>query len=214
LNYLSGKILNHNIIEKARREIIDSSGGKFPKVLDPYAGGGSIPLETVRLGCQSYSSDYNPVAVLIQKCLIEYPQKYSENNTFKDEKHNKTLISEKKEKNRLHEDVKKCLENQLKTYAIDRTAYIDEMVFKRMAELEDNQTILRNIIDNPEAQIKAVAELNETTILISQLFEMLPIITRLGVDAFPSVFKQTQTQTQTGKNDNSLLSGSGSGGGQ
>jgi hypothetical protein len=118
----------------------------------------------------------------------------------------------------LRSSLKHDLENQLKTYAIDRTAYIDEMVFKRMAELEDNQTILRNIIDNnednPEAQIKAVAELNETTVLIANLFELLPQITRLGVDASPSVFQQTQTQTQTGKNDNSLLSGSGSGGGQ
>ena len=99
--------------------------------------------------------------------------------------------------------------------ALDRTAYIDEMVFKRIAELEDNQTILRNIIDNnednPEAQIKAVAELNETTILISQLFEMLPSITSLGVDAFQQTI---QTQIQTGKNDNSssitITSGSGS----
>jgi hypothetical protein len=110
----------------------------------------------------------------------------------------------------LRSSLKHDLEDQLKTYAIDRTAYIDEMVFKRIAELEDNQTILRNIIDNnqdnPEAQIKAVAELNETSILISQLFEMLPSITSLSVDAF-------QQTIQTGKNDNSsitITSGSGS----
>jgi putative DNA methylase len=47
-----------------------------PKVLDPFGGGGAIPLEALRLGCETYSSDLNPVAVLIQKCTLEYPQKY------------------------------------------------------------------------------------------------------------------------------------------
>ena len=48
-----------------------------PKVLDPFGGGGSIPLECIRLGCEVYSNDYNPVAAIIQKCTLEYPQKYS-----------------------------------------------------------------------------------------------------------------------------------------
>jgi len=47
-----------------------------PKVLDPYAGGGSIPFESLRLGCETYANEYNPLAVLIEKCLLEYPQKY------------------------------------------------------------------------------------------------------------------------------------------
>lgn len=47
-----------------------------PKVLDPYAGGGSIPFEALRLGCETYANEYNPVAVLIEKCLLEYPQKF------------------------------------------------------------------------------------------------------------------------------------------
>ena len=68
--------LNHALIEKARDEILDANGGRPPVVLDPFAGGGSIPLEAVRLGCEVYSSDYNPVAVLIQKCTLEYPLKY------------------------------------------------------------------------------------------------------------------------------------------
>jgi adenine-specific DNA methylase len=46
-----------------------------PKVLDPYAGGGSIPFEALRLGCETYANDYNPVAVLIEKCLLENPEK-------------------------------------------------------------------------------------------------------------------------------------------
>ena len=46
------------------------------RVLDPFAGGGAIPLEALRLGCETYAGEYNPVAVLILKCTLEYPQKY------------------------------------------------------------------------------------------------------------------------------------------
>jgi len=76
------------MIEKARKEILEANGGVPPKVLDPFGGGGSIPLEALRLGCETYSNDYNPVAVLIQKCTLEYPQKYGkpkeieETNTY------------------------------------------------------------------------------------------------------------------------------------
>ena len=64
------------MIERARKKILKAYGGKAPKVLDPFGGGGSIPLECLRLGCETYSNDLNPVAVLIQKCTLEYPQKY------------------------------------------------------------------------------------------------------------------------------------------
>ncbi len=68
--------LNPSLIEKAREDILKANGGKPPKVLDPFGGGGAIPLEALRLGCETYSNDLNPVAVLIQKCTLEYPQKY------------------------------------------------------------------------------------------------------------------------------------------
>jgi len=48
-----------------------------PPVLDPFAGGGSIPLEAQRLGLRVYASDLNPVAVLINKALIEIPPKFA-----------------------------------------------------------------------------------------------------------------------------------------
>ena len=63
-------------MERARREILEASGGRPPRVLDPFAGGGAIPLEALRLGCETYASDYNPVAVLILKATLEYPQKF------------------------------------------------------------------------------------------------------------------------------------------
>ncbi len=68
--------LNPEIIERARKEILAANGGKPPRVLDPFAGGGAIPLEALRLGCETYASDLNPVATLILKCTLEYPQKY------------------------------------------------------------------------------------------------------------------------------------------
>ncbi|MDI6895764.1 MAG: DUF1156 domain-containing protein [Methanocella conradii] len=68
--------LNMKYIERAREDILKANGGVPPRVLDPFAGGGSIPLEALRLGCETYASDLNPVAVLIEKCTLEYPQKY------------------------------------------------------------------------------------------------------------------------------------------
>lgn len=68
--------LNPHIVEKARKDILKANGGKTPRILDPFAGGGSIPLEALRLGCEVHAIEYNPVAVLILKCTIEYPQKY------------------------------------------------------------------------------------------------------------------------------------------
>lgn len=65
-------------IDEALRDILDAYDGQPPKVLDPFGGGGSIPLEAQRLGCETHSCDLNPVAVLIQKCTLEYPQKYGE----------------------------------------------------------------------------------------------------------------------------------------
>jgi len=88
--------LNPHLLEKARRDILEAHAQRLsaergepvtvedieagraprPRVLDPFAGGGAIPLEALRLGCETYASDYNPVAVLILKATLEYPQKF------------------------------------------------------------------------------------------------------------------------------------------
>ena len=64
-------INNEHVLEKARVEILKSTGGTPPPVLDPFCGGGSIPLEAQRLGLEAHGSDLNPVAVLITKAMIE-----------------------------------------------------------------------------------------------------------------------------------------------
>ena len=56
--------------------IISNRGSSKIKFLDSFAGGGSIPLEALRLGCESYSLDLNPVSYIIQLCTIKYPQEY------------------------------------------------------------------------------------------------------------------------------------------
>ena len=69
---------NEEVLQKARAEILKSTDGNPPPVLDPFAGGGSIPLEAQRLGLEAHASDLNPVAVLINKALIEIPPKFAE----------------------------------------------------------------------------------------------------------------------------------------
>ena len=64
---------NEDVLEKAKAEIRLSTGGKPPALLDPFAGGGAIPLEAQRLGLEAHASDLNPVAVMINKAMIEIP---------------------------------------------------------------------------------------------------------------------------------------------
>jgi putative DNA methylase len=79
---------NKEIIEKARKLIAAAhkflhpdSKEDMPKVLDPFAGGGAIPLEALRLGCEAHAIELNPVAHLIELCTLVYPQKYGQPNS-------------------------------------------------------------------------------------------------------------------------------------
>jgi putative DNA methylase len=69
---------NKALLKAAHAEIVKSAGPNGPPaILDPFAGGGSIPLEAQRLGLEAHASDLNPVAVLINKALIEIPPKFT-----------------------------------------------------------------------------------------------------------------------------------------
>ena len=63
-------------VREAGDRIRKAHGGRAPKVLDLFAGGGAIPLEAARLGCESHALDYNPVAHLIELCTLVYPQQF------------------------------------------------------------------------------------------------------------------------------------------
>lgn len=69
-------VRDERLLAEARAEIIKSCDGNPPRILDPFAGGGTIPLEAQRLGLEAHASDLNPVAVLINKALIEIPPKF------------------------------------------------------------------------------------------------------------------------------------------
>ncbi len=68
---------NEAVLEDARRLIRLSTDGNPPPLLDPFAGGGSIPLEAQRLGLEAHASDLNPVAVMINKAQIEIPPRFA-----------------------------------------------------------------------------------------------------------------------------------------
>jgi putative DNA methylase len=65
-------------IKQLRELLADTYKGDPPKVLDCFAGGGAIPLEALRLGCDVTALDLNPVAHLIEKCVLEYPQRFGQ----------------------------------------------------------------------------------------------------------------------------------------
>ena len=67
---------NERLLREAYEEIWKSTNGAPPEIVDPFAGGGSIPLEAQRLGLQAHASDLNPVAVLINRALLEIPAKW------------------------------------------------------------------------------------------------------------------------------------------
>ena len=68
---------DEKLLAEAHAEILKSTDGNPPPILDPFAGGGTIPLEAQRLGLEAHASDLNPVAVLINKALIEIPPKFA-----------------------------------------------------------------------------------------------------------------------------------------
>jgi len=69
---------DEKILGTARKLIHACTDGNPPPVIDPFCGGGSIPLEAQRLGLEAYASDLNPVAVLITKALVEIPPKFAD----------------------------------------------------------------------------------------------------------------------------------------
>ena len=68
---------DRRVLDAAKAEIKKSMGDDLPPLLDPFAGGGAIPLEAQRLGLKAYAQDLNPVAVTINKAMIEIPPRFA-----------------------------------------------------------------------------------------------------------------------------------------
>ncbi len=82
--------------EITARDIEEGRAPK-PKILDMFAGGGSIPLEALRLGCDAYAVELNPVAYIILLATLVYPQKYGKKLVDEVEKWGKWVIEKAKE---------------------------------------------------------------------------------------------------------------------
>lgn len=91
-------VTNKEVLDAAKAEILKSTDGNPPPVLDPFCGGGSIPLEAQRLGLEAHGSDLNPVAVLITKALIEIPPKFANQPPVNPDSRSKTISNPKSKK--------------------------------------------------------------------------------------------------------------------
>ena len=65
------------VLAAAKAEILRSTNNNPPALLDPFAGGGAIPLEAQRLGLEAHAHDLNPLAVMINKAMIELPPRFA-----------------------------------------------------------------------------------------------------------------------------------------
>ncbi len=78
------------LLEDSLKKAIEEFHNNMPSVFDPFAGGGAIPLEAARLGCRSYGNDINPVAHIIEKGSVEFPQRYGKRLLISRDRFDKT----------------------------------------------------------------------------------------------------------------------------
>ena len=175
---------NKEIIEHARLLIRESHDGNTPKVLDPFAGGGSIPLEALRLGCETYANELNPIAHIIELCTLVYPQKYGKEVEIEvDEKESNgqlalgTRDKPTKRVNKLAEDVRKWskwivneAKKEIGSYYLDINgsipiAYIWAKSIKCPNPLCNKDTLLMNgfwLVNHANAKIALKPKLDST----------------------------------------------------
>lgn len=120
-------------------ESIEAFLDRMPKVFDPFAGGGAIPLEAARLGCRSFGNDINPVAHIIQKCSLEFPQKYGKPITYSKKQFTKLYGDDlwnaqpQEDKNVINgEAISVTIANRL---SFDVTYYIDRVIRKAESKI-------------------------------------------------------------------------------
>ena len=137
---------NLDIIKKARDEILKQYDGFPPKILDPFGGGGAIPLEAYRLGCDTYTSDYNPIAVLILKSILEnpinYQSKMEEKISLQPDSENKLVKDFKFWSNWVLNETKKDLD---KFYNIDEKEYVPIAYYWSKTIVCDNPSCKKTI---------------------------------------------------------------------
>ncbi|HSH26376.1 MAG TPA: DUF1156 domain-containing protein, partial [Wenzhouxiangella sp.] len=152
---------NEEVLERARaaireswRETCEMNKGKpgfdpdkLPAFHDPFAGGGAIPLEAQRLGLEAHASDLNPVAVLINKAMIEIPPKFAgqppvgpeiESDKTSKKKSSRDAFEDWSGARGLAEDVRRC------------GHWMREEAYKRIGHLYPPVEITQEMVDNPD----------------------------------------------------------------
>ena len=84
-------------LEAAKKRILEANAGHAPRVLDMFAGGGSMPLEAARLGCEAYAIELNPVAHLVELATLVYPTQFGEKLVKEVERWSKTVYGQVEE---------------------------------------------------------------------------------------------------------------------
>lgn len=154
-----------SVLEPAREEIRASwrrtcqREGKpldtpLPPVLDPFAGGGAIPLEAQRLGMEAHASDLNPVAVLINKAMIEIPPRFADQPPVHPTARSEKGTSGWKGAAGLAEDVRHYGE------------WMREEAFKRIGHLYPPYTLTQELLDTrPDLVSAGYMEGDELTVI-------------------------------------------------
>ena len=114
---------DEQVLEAAKAEILKSTNGNPPALLDPFAGGGAIPLEAQRLGLEAHAHDLNPVAVTINKAMIEIPPRFAGNSPVNPDARVSTMQSSWSRAQGLAEDVRYYGE-WMKQEAYNRIAHL------------------------------------------------------------------------------------------
>lgn len=68
---------NQAVMERAKAEIMKSTSNNPPEFLDPFSGGGAIPLEAKRLGLKTHAHDLNPISIILNKSMLEIPTRFA-----------------------------------------------------------------------------------------------------------------------------------------
>ncbi len=143
------------VLRIARELIRSAHGGDAPTVLDPFSGGGAIPLEAGRLGCKPIANDYNPVAYLILRATCEYPQRYGKPGRVPPVE---PLIGEHGASTRSHRRTKKRVRDDQASLLTASTDILTSTIFPSDANADNCKAVDNILIHDVEFWVNWVVE--------------------------------------------------------
>lgn len=100
-------VTDHDILSTAKDRILNEFGGESPRTLDPFSGGGALPLEAQRIGCESFALELNPVAHILNKAVMEFPYWANQADEDQEKKRQSLMVDQTENEDQLIEDVNK-----------------------------------------------------------------------------------------------------------